>query len=67
MMLTLLCVLCPPAAVLVAGNRSQALTNLGLTLLLYVPGLLHALAVVDRQQIQRRNDILMRIAARYYA
>jgi uncharacterized membrane protein YqaE (UPF0057 family) len=67
MMLTMLCVLCPPLAVLAAGNRSQALTNLGLTLLLYVPGLLHALAVVDRQHVQRRNEILMRIAARYYA
>ena len=67
LMLFFLAVLCPPAAVLVLGKPSQGAINLGLTLLLYIPGLLHALSVVRRYKIQRRNETLMRLASLYYA
>ena len=64
-MLALLAVVCPPLAVLLAAGPSRAATNLGLTLLLVVPGVIHALNVVDRQRTDRRNATLMRLAARY--
>jgi uncharacterized membrane protein YqaE (UPF0057 family) len=64
-MLSLLAVVCPPLAVFVVGGRGRAAANLGLTLLLYAPGLIHALAVVDRYHTDRRNETLMRLAARY--
>ena len=43
-MLYLLAIVCPPAAALAAGGPRRAAANAGLTLLLYVPGLIHALA-----------------------
>ena len=42
-MLLLLAVLCPPLAVLTVGRPTQAAVNVGLTTLLYLPGLVHAL------------------------
>jgi uncharacterized membrane protein YqaE (UPF0057 family) len=62
----LLAVLCPPAAVLLLGKPSQTVVNLGLTLLLYFPGLWHALSVVDRHKTRRRNETLVRLVTRYY-
>lgn len=59
-MLTVLAVVCPPLAVLATGSRSGAAANLGLTMLLYVPGLLHALAAVDRHTTERRYESVMR-------
>ena len=43
-MLTLLVILCPPLAVLLTASPTHAIKNLGLTLLFYVPGVLHARA-----------------------
>ncbi|MFO0825388.1 MAG: YqaE/Pmp3 family membrane protein [Gemmataceae bacterium] len=59
-MLTRLAVLCPPLAVLLTGKRSDALSNLGLTLLLYVPGVVHALQEVDRHATAQRYESVMR-------
>jgi uncharacterized membrane protein YqaE (UPF0057 family) len=58
-MLALLVYLCPPLAVLLTAPSSHALKNLGLTLLLYVPGVLHARAAVERYTVQRRYDAMM--------
>ena len=58
-MLAVLVILCPPIAVLLTAPASLAAKNLGLTLLLYVPGLLHARATVERYTVQRRYDALM--------
>ncbi|HJZ55363.1 MAG TPA: YqaE/Pmp3 family membrane protein [Gemmataceae bacterium] len=63
-MLSLLAVVCPPLAVLATGNRSKVAANLGLTLLLYVPGLLHALSEVDRYTTCRKYDAVMRALER---
>ncbi|MFO0803895.1 MAG: YqaE/Pmp3 family membrane protein [Gemmataceae bacterium] len=53
-MLPLLAVVCPPAAVLASGSRSQALKNAALTMLLFVPGVIHALGVVERRTVERQ-------------
>ena len=59
-MLTLLAVLCPPLAVLATGDRPAAAKNLGLTALLYVPGVLHALRVVDDHATRQRFAVMLR-------
>jgi uncharacterized membrane protein YqaE (UPF0057 family) len=60
-MLSILSIVCPPLAVLWASNSWEALKNLGLTLLFYIPGVIHAHAVVERYQANRQYDILMRL------
>jgi uncharacterized membrane protein YqaE (UPF0057 family) len=63
-MLNVLTVVCPPLAVLATGNPARAATNLGLTLLLYVPGVLHARSVVGQRSLERRYDSVMRALER---
>jgi len=58
-MLNLLAVVCPPLAVLATGTLTLAATNLGLTLLLYVPGMLHARSVVEQRNLERRYNSVM--------
>jgi len=58
-MLNILAVVCPPLAVLATGNPGRAAANLGLTLLLYVPGMLHARSVVGQQNLERRYNSVM--------
>lgn len=65
-MLPLLAVLCPPLAVLATGRPARAAVNAGLTLCLYVPGVLHALAAVQRHATDRRNEALLQAVAAYY-
>jgi uncharacterized membrane protein YqaE (UPF0057 family) len=59
-MLYLVAVLLPPLAVLLAGKPFQAILNLVLTLLFYVPGLIHALFVVHNHYADRRQERLYR-------
>ena len=59
-MLIVLVFLCPPLAVLFTAPPSHAVKNLGLTLLLYVPGVLHARSVVERYTVNRRYEALLR-------
>lgn len=59
-MLYLVAVLLPPLAVLLAGKPFQAILNLVLTLLFYVPGLIHALFVVHNHYADRRQDRFLR-------
>ena len=54
-MLYLVAILLPPVAVLLAGKPFQALFNLLLTILLYVPGLIHALLVVHNYYADKRT------------
>ena len=63
-MLSLLAVVCPPLAVLATGNRSGAVANLGLTMLGFVPGVVHALSEVDRHTVGRRYESVMRALER---
>lgn len=55
-MLYLLAIILPPVAVLMAGKPIQALLNLGLTCLLWVPGVIHALLVVNARNADKRNQ-----------
>jgi uncharacterized membrane protein YqaE (UPF0057 family) len=59
-MLSFLAVVCPPLAVLATGPKSRAVANAGLTLLLFVPGVVHALSEVSRHNLERRYNSVMR-------
>lgn len=59
-MLYLLAVLLPPLAVLLAGKPLQALLSLVLTLLGWLPGVLHALFVVHNHYADQRQERLLR-------
>jgi uncharacterized membrane protein YqaE (UPF0057 family) len=59
-MLAILVILCPPLAVLLTASRSEAAKNLGLWLLFYIPGVLHAHSTVERYRVNRRYESLMR-------
>ena len=66
-MLTVVALVCPPLAVTLAGRPSEAAKNVALTALFYFPGLLHALSVLERHNIERRNTALLQAVAGYYA
>ena len=59
-MLYIVAILLPPLAVLLTGRPLQALLNLLLTLLIYFPGLIHALIVVSNHYADRRAERLVR-------
>jgi uncharacterized membrane protein YqaE (UPF0057 family) len=63
-MRSLLALVCPPAAVLASGSRSELAANAALTLLFFVPGVVHALGVVDRFATHRQYDSVMRAMER---
>ena len=50
----LLCVLFPPLAVLFCGKPFQAIINFFLTLLLWIPGVIHAWGVVSDSKDDKR-------------
>ncbi len=60
MLRSLLAIICPPLAVLASGTRTQVVLNTGLTLLLFVPGIIHALSIVDQYNVERRYENVMR-------
>jgi uncharacterized membrane protein YqaE (UPF0057 family) len=56
-MLYALALLLPPLAVLLAGGRPfQALLNCGLTLLGWIPGVVHAFLVVGEYKADKRME-----------
>lgn len=55
-MLYLLAILLPPVAVLMCGKPLQALLNLALTLLFWIPGMIHALFVVNGHLADKRSQ-----------
>lgn len=59
-MLYLLAIVLPPVAVLLTGRPGQAALNLLLTLLLWVPGVVHAVLVVSEHKADRRGERLAR-------
>lgn len=55
----LIAILLPPLAVLLCGKPFQAVLNIFLTLLFWVPGMIHALLVVHNHlEDQRANRII---------
>ena len=54
----LLAILLPPLAVLLCGKPIQAILNIGLWCILIVPGILHALLVVNASKADKRTKRL---------
>ena len=52
----LLAIILPPIAVLICGKPIQALLNLVLTILFWIPGMIHALFVVNGYYADQRTD-----------
>ncbi len=59
-MLYFLAILLPPVAVLLAGKPIQALLNLVLTLLFWIPGVIHAIMVVNSHKADQRSKQLIK-------
>ncbi|MDQ0217769.1 uncharacterized membrane protein YqaE (UPF0057 family) [Peribacillus cavernae] len=53
-MMYLIAIIFPPLAVLLVGRPFQAVLNLILTLIFYVPGLIHAILVVHDKKADKR-------------
>lgn len=59
-MLYLLAIILPPVAVLLTGRPFQALLNVLLTLLVWIPGVVHAILVVNEYKADKRADRISR-------
>jgi uncharacterized membrane protein YqaE (UPF0057 family) len=55
----LLAIILPPVAVFLCGKPVQAILNLLLTILFWIPGVVHALFVVHSHLADKRTDRLM--------
>jgi uncharacterized membrane protein YqaE (UPF0057 family) len=55
-MLYLLAIILPPLAVLLTGRPFQALLNLLLTMLLWIPGVIHAILIVNEHKANQRAE-----------
>jgi uncharacterized membrane protein YqaE (UPF0057 family) len=56
--LYLVAILLPPLAVVMAGKPGQALLNIVLTLIFWIPGMVHALFVVNNFYADKRTKRL---------
>ena len=54
----------PPLAVLLAGKPFQAFINIFLTCCVWVPGVIHAIMVVNEYKADRRNEALAHAVGR---
>ena len=59
----LLALLAPPIAVLVAGKPFQALLNIFLLALGYVPGAIHAILVVREYKEDKKIERLVKVSS----
>lgn len=64
-MMYLLAILLPPVAVLLVGKPIQALLNLVLTLLLWLPGAVHAILVVKDKKDDDRMKKQAKLISKY--
>jgi uncharacterized membrane protein YqaE (UPF0057 family) len=55
----LLAIILPPVAVFLCGKPVQAILNLLLTILFWIPGVVHALFVVHSHLADKRTDRLL--------
>jgi uncharacterized membrane protein YqaE (UPF0057 family) len=55
-MLYLVAIILPPLAVLLCGKPFQAILNVFLTLLFWIPGMIHAILVVNGHYADKRAD-----------
>lgn len=60
-MIYILAILIPPLPVLMKGKPIQALINIGFCCLLWIPGVLHAFAVINKSEnIKRHKENIKR-------
>jgi uncharacterized membrane protein YqaE (UPF0057 family) len=59
-MLYLVAILVPPLAVLLCGKPFQALLNILLTILVYFPGMIHAILVVNNYYADKRTQRIVK-------
>lgn len=60
----LIAILLPPLAVLLCGRPFQALLSIPLTICFWIPGMVHALFVVNAYYEDRRTDRVVRAIER---
>lgn len=63
-MLYLLAIVLPPLAVFLCGKPVQGVLNILLTLLFWVPGIIHALFVVLSHKADQRMERLIKVMER---
>jgi len=56
----ILCIILPPLAALIAGGFFSFLFNLVFTLLCWIPGVIHAVMVVNNSKAEKRNKRLIK-------
>jgi uncharacterized membrane protein YqaE (UPF0057 family) len=61
-----LCFLCPPLAILTTGKIGALILNIILTLFFWIPGIIHAILVVNKFYDDRRHRQFMAYARRRY-
>ena len=59
-MIYILAIFLPPVAVLLVGKPFQALINLFLCLLLWIPGVIHAILVINSAKANARAERIIR-------
>lgn len=59
-MIYLVAILFPPLAVLLVGKPIQAILSVFLTLFFYLPGLIHAILVINDAKATKRHKELVR-------
>jgi|tagenome__1003787_1003787.scaffolds.fasta_scaffold16880694_1 uncharacterized membrane protein YqaE (UPF0057 family) len=64
MMMYLLAILLPPVAVLIAGKPIQALINLVLCFIVWIPGVIHAILVVNEYKADKRMEKQAKLIAK---
>lgn len=55
-----LCIILPPIAVLTTGKIGAFFLNLILTLLVWIPGVIHAFMVTNKYYADKRNEKLIK-------
>jgi uncharacterized membrane protein YqaE (UPF0057 family) len=61
-----LCFLFPPAAVLTTGRIGSLILNIILTIFFWIPGIIHAILIVNDFYEARRHRQLVRVMRRRY-
>ncbi|WP_322906683.1 YqaE/Pmp3 family membrane protein [Paenibacillus campi] len=64
-MLYILAIFLPPVAVLLCGKPGKAILNLILTLIVWLPGVIHAFIVISQTENDKRNRKMLEEAGRY--
>jgi len=59
-----LAIILPPLAVLLCGKPIQFVLNIFLTLLFWIPGVIHAILVVNSHLADKRTDRIVKAAAK---